>query len=1287
MKQLITIIISIVFLSFIAGCDVEQTKQKLVDSLNVCAYETRYMSLDTTAAYSKKALRLSSDYGYEEGKALALNNLAFVEYMRMNFDSARVLHELSNKTTRSELIRLLNDVGMMNICGITAQNKEFHEYRGSAERRIRRIEEAEEDLTKTQLRQLNFARTEYHLISGKYYLDMWQEAEAESELLLLEEKREWFLANPTQIAKLHLLKANYKLVENICDENGLKYLQACALLLCRKDSADITQMNKTLHLFREYGSIYNCALSYVNIADYYLRQGYPETALDTACKALEYVNIQHQRIYGKDSEFLFPYKQTDDSVSTEMHWMKDGNIACAWGWIALIREELSRIYAALGQKVQSDYNRNIYLDILETTRQNKYLEQRMEQLEEEEHDQNVLLIIVVSLSVLLLFIAYITMRRFRRSAKSRYNKELSRSEQQFDEWMQKQHKIFESIDEQERFLDSQNYMFEQRISEQKRCYIDKCTSLSMVRSIQPFIDRAINEANRLANSVESSERKKNRLEYLSELIDKINNYNEILAHWIKVRQGMVALNIESFEIQPILDTLSKNRNSFISKGIELDIQSTSAVVKADRALTLFMMNTLLDNARKFTPKGGKVSLETKELEDSIEISISDTGQGLTEDEINSILTEKISNLKEISANQNKDFMLHSKGFGFGLMNCKGIIDKYKKTSSVFSVCSLNIESVIGKGSKFSFRLPKSVIKTFLVLLLSLPFTLSEVYANNKEITYTNPYMNLAAVYADSTYYSNIDGRYEDALLFADSALQCINNAYKQNNPKKQVSLSLYSANEYPDVALWQSGFVMDYGILKSIRNEAAVAALALKDWDVYRYNNNVYTRMYKLTSQDESLGRYCAEIHASNINRQTTIVVFILSVIIGCMFFLIFYYHRYILKTFNLRQLNQLGTNLYGATEENWVEVLYKNIKDIKSCDGICVGILDNNNKIQIYSSSEFPREEYLDTILLNSAVNKERLVVDDRLLRVYPLSISEKDNNITLGAIMLLLHGKGDMSEEEEHVIDMALQYVSTYIYYTKFKLDLKKEELLLKEDELRRIQREEADAHVQTLIIDNYLSVIKHETMYYPSRIQVLLKDLTSNQSSTDDSTKIAEIYDLIQYYREVFTILSEQAASQLDNVMFRRKKIKSDAFGIWATKYLNKLNKKNDTSLAISVDNTDVYFICDEDMARYLVENLILCCVNLNSDQINLSFCRTADQRSKIIVKGSHADKIDTNILFYADIMQYDKNKDVLNGVEWMICRQIVREHDEHTGRRGCRIYADYEDETIIISVELN
>ena len=43
-------------------------------------------------------------------------------------------------------------------------------------------------------------------------------------------------------------------------------------------------------------------------------------------------------------------------------------------WISRIREQLSVSYAGLGMKEKSDYNRNIYLDILEDTRQDKELE-------------------------------------------------------------------------------------------------------------------------------------------------------------------------------------------------------------------------------------------------------------------------------------------------------------------------------------------------------------------------------------------------------------------------------------------------------------------------------------------------------------------------------------------------------------------------------------------------------------------------------------------------------------------------------------------------------------------------------------------------------------------------------------------------------------------------------------------------------------------------------------------------------------------------------------------------
>lgn len=61
----------------------------------------------------------------------------------------------------------------------------------------------------------------------------------------------------------------------------------------------------------------------------------------------------------------------------------------------------------------------------------------------------------------------------------------------------------------------------------------------------------------------------------------------------------------------------------------------------------------------------------------------------------------------------------NKGSGFGLMNCKGIIEKYKKTNELFRVCVFDIESEPGKGSRFYFRLPSGVRKVIGVLLCLL----------------------------------------------------------------------------------------------------------------------------------------------------------------------------------------------------------------------------------------------------------------------------------------------------------------------------------------------------------------------------------------------------------------------------------------------------------------------------------------------------------------------------------------------------------------------------------------
>ena len=48
---------------------------------------------------------------------------------------------------------------------------------------------------------------------------------------------------------------------------------------------------------------------------------------------------------------------------------------------------------------------------------------------------------------------------------------------------------------------------------------------------------------------------------------------------------------------------------------------------------------------------------------------------------------------------NREELRKKKGSGFGLMNCKGIIEKYKKTNPIFNVCLFNVESALGKGSR------------------------------------------------------------------------------------------------------------------------------------------------------------------------------------------------------------------------------------------------------------------------------------------------------------------------------------------------------------------------------------------------------------------------------------------------------------------------------------------------------------------------------------------------------------------------------------------------------------
>lgn len=158
-----------------------------------------------------------------------------------------------------------------------------------------------------------------------------------------------------------------------------------------------------------------------------------------------------------------------------------------------------------------------------------------------------------------------------------------------------------------------------------------------------------------------------------------------------MKQGSLSLNIETFELNELFELLRKGSRTFEMKRQSLEVQPTDIRVKADKALTLFMINTLAENARKYTPQGGMVKVYARQEEDYVEISVEDNGCGLSPEDVARIVGEKVYDSKAIGMSDapDKEELRKNKGSGFGLMNCKGIIENIaRRMICSRSVCSM-----------------------------------------------------------------------------------------------------------------------------------------------------------------------------------------------------------------------------------------------------------------------------------------------------------------------------------------------------------------------------------------------------------------------------------------------------------------------------------------------------------------------------------------------------------------------------------------------------------------------
>ena len=168
--------------------------------------------------------------------------------------------------------------------------------------------------------------------------------------------------------------------------------------------------------------------------------------------------------------------------------------------------------------------------------------------------------------------------------------------------------------------------------------------------------------------------------------------NEILIT-SKIRARKLNLELNPVEINSLINI---SVDSFKAKLLESDIRlklllSTSPLeTMCDKNKIEDLVTSLIDNAIKFTPKAGVISISSKKVDDNIVVSVKDSGIGIKKENLNKLFAPFF----QVSSDLTRKY----RGVGLGLTVAKGIVESHKGTIKVMS-------DGLGKGSTFEFSIP------------------------------------------------------------------------------------------------------------------------------------------------------------------------------------------------------------------------------------------------------------------------------------------------------------------------------------------------------------------------------------------------------------------------------------------------------------------------------------------------------------------------------------------------------------------------------------------------------
>jgi len=166
-----------------------------------------------------------------------------------------------------------------------------------------------------------------------------------------------------------------------------------------------------------------------------------------------------------------------------------------------------------------------------------------------------------------------------------------------------------------------------------------------------------------------------------------------LLEWARMQQGRIPFtpkpfllnNLVNHEIKGLLN-VANQKNIELINGLRENVTLT-----ADENMIRTVLRNLVANAIKFTPKNGKIKIDAQPGSSAVEVSVSDTGLGMSQ--------ETIAKLFKIETSFTKKGTENETGTGLGLILCKEFIEKHSGR--------IWVESKEGQGSIFSFSIPQN----------------------------------------------------------------------------------------------------------------------------------------------------------------------------------------------------------------------------------------------------------------------------------------------------------------------------------------------------------------------------------------------------------------------------------------------------------------------------------------------------------------------------------------------------------------------------------------------------